>query len=465
LTISLGLARHVLGGKAEPHERMPGPAQKASFRFRLLALLVAMSATPTALAAPAAEARQAQVRDLLRDPARLSAWLAERSPDVKAARARVSQSEADVGTSRLFPNPVLDATLSNVPIGQTTPAGLGLGQTLIQQVGLSETIELGKRGPRIDAAELRERSAQSMLTSTLSERMAAARFALARVVYLSLRVSILEESLKDAQSVADLERTRFEQKALSGMDYDRLLVDLAGLRADVSRSRSDYQGALLECGAVMSAPCDPAGATDEDLAAAAPVATVAFSDEQVLRRPDLQALELAKQASERDADLARRRAIPDVTVHVGYTYDRFTISGDNANTLAFSVALPLPIMDHGQHDAARALGRAQELSQTRNAAVLTARSDLGSLVDRKAALEKNLEALERDSIPRSSGVLSAVEQAFRRGGASMTDLILARRTHIAIRVAHVDQRFELFAVRNNLRRVLGLDAGADTRQQ
>jgi cobalt-zinc-cadmium efflux system outer membrane protein len=184
----------------------------------------------------------------------------------------------------------------------------------------------------------------------------------------------------------------------------------------------------------------------------------------LVRRPDLQALDLAKQASERDADLARRRAIPDVTLRVGYTYDRFTISGDNANTLAFSLALPLPVSDRGQHDAAKALGRAQELSQTRNAALLAARSDFGSLVDRKLALEKNLASLEKDSLPRSASVLSAVEQAVRQGGSSMTDLILARRTHIAIRVAHVDQRFELFGVRNSLRRVLGLDAGEAARQ-
>jgi cobalt-zinc-cadmium efflux system outer membrane protein len=434
--------------------RTPAPPS-VGVRVALAALCIGTASLP----ARAADLPRARVHELLGDPARLSAWIAERSPDVLAARARVAQSTADVGTSRLFPNPVLDATVSNLPVGETTPAGLGLGQTLIQQVGLSETIELGKRGPRIEAAELREKSARWLLAGTLGDRAATARFALARVLYLSLRVSILEESLRDAQSVADLERTRFEQKALAGMDYDRLLVDLASLNADVSRSRSEYQGALLECGAVMSGHCDPEGAADDDLAAAAPVPKASVSEEHLPKRPDLLALDLARQASERDADLARRRAIPDLTFRIGYTYDRFVISGDNANTLALSVALPLPVADHGQHDAAKALARAQELTQTRSAALLGARSDLWSLLDKRTALETNLSALERDSIPRSSSVLSAVEQAFRRGGASMTDLILARRTHIGIRLAHIDQRFELFGVRNNLRRVLGLDAG------
>jgi outer membrane protein, heavy metal efflux system len=430
----------------------------------LFAVLQAHSLGPAAQAASPTDPGQAvrparaPVREQLRDPVRVASWLSEHSPDVKAARARVSQATADVGSSRLFPNPVLDATLSNVAIGETTPAGLGLGQTLIQQIGLSETIEIGKRGPRIDAAELREKSARSLLASSFGERIAAARFAMARLLYLSLRGAILEESFEGARSVAELERTRFEQKALAGMDYDRLLLDLSSLRADVARSRAEQNGALAECGAVLGAPCDPDGGSDEDLAAAAPVPMSAVSDERLSRRPDMQALDLARQASERDADLARRRAIPDVTLRLAYTYDRFVISGDNANTIGVNVALPLPIMDHGQHDAARAIARAEELSQAKNAAMLGARSDFGSLLDRKAVLEKNLETLERDSLPRSTSVVSALQQAFDHGGASMTDLILARRTHIALRLAHVDQRFELFGVRNNLRRVLALDA-------
>jgi len=53
-----------------------------------------------------------------------------------------------------------------------------------------------------------------------------------------------------------------------------------------------------------------------------------------------------------------------------------------------------------------------------------------------------------------------VEQAFHQGGASMTDFLLARRTHIALSLTRLDQRFELFAVKNELHRVLGLAAPA-----
>jgi cobalt-zinc-cadmium efflux system outer membrane protein len=175
----------------------------------------------------------------------------------------------------------------------------------------------------------------------------------------------------------------------------------------------------------------------------------------------LQALEAESQAAERDASLARSRAIPDVTFRLGYTHDRFVVSGDNRNTLTFGVALPLPLFDHGQHDSSKALSRATELRETRASMLLQARADLSSLLARRASLEKVLQKLEQESLPRSSSVLQSTQIAFDHGGVSLTDLLLARRTNIAIQLTLLDERFELFGIRNDLVRVLALEGTSE----
>jgi len=147
-----------------------------------------------------------------------------------------------------------------------------------------------------------------------------------------------------------------------------------------------------------------------------------------------------------------------VTLRVGYTHDRFVASGDNRNTLMFGVALPLPVFDRGQHDSAKALSRAEELRATRLSMLLQARADLSGLLTRKATLEKVLTAIEHESLPRSSSVLQSTQTAFDHGGVSLTDLLLARRTHIALQLTMLDERFELFGIRNELDRVLALGA-------
>jgi outer membrane protein, heavy metal efflux system len=430
---------------------------RASLGFAL-ALLAPLKAH--ALGVPGDEGAApggAPAHRLLRDSNSLSAWLSEHSPDVRAAKARARQAQADARGARLFQNPILDASVGNVPLTTTTPPGLGFSGSANYGVGLSQTFELGKRGPRGSAADLRERAAGLETISTLSERIAAARDALGRAVHLGLRVGILAESLADAENAATIERTRLEQKALSGMDYDRLLLDLAALRADFARDQAEYEAARADCAAALAAECDLTGASEDDLSLVAP-ADAGHAEDQLAGRPDVRSLGLQAAAAEHDATLASNKAIPDVTLRVGYIHDRFP--GDNLNTLAFSLALPLPVFDQGQYESAKAKEHAVELGAEKQALLEDARADLRGLLSRKAALEKNIEVLEHDTLPRSSGVLTSAERAFHEGGASLTDLLLARRNHIALSLTRLDQRFELFQTQNELYRVLGLNPAA-----
>ncbi len=146
----------------------------------------------------------AMVRDLLRDDAGLAGWVRTRSPTIAASSARVAQAEADVGTSRLIPNPMVDFTVSDITIGRTNPAGLSYSDTSIYGVGLTEMVELGKRGPRIEAAELRLNATKKSAVTTLAERVAEARLALGRVVYLKAKQDVISEELRSATAVSEL---------------------------------------------------------------------------------------------------------------------------------------------------------------------------------------------------------------------------------------------------------------------
>jgi outer membrane protein TolC len=65
--------------------------------------------------------------------------------------------------------------------------------------------------------------------------------------------------------------------------------------------------------------------------------------------------------------------------------------------------------------------------------------------------------LEGDTLPRANGVLEAEERGLIEGQLDITDLLLARREAIALRLQALDLHFELFSIRNDLRQALGLD--------
>jgi cobalt-zinc-cadmium efflux system outer membrane protein len=231
------------------------------------------------------------------------------------------------------------------------------------------------------------------------------------------------------------------------------------LESEVEETRAEYEASLSSCQAVLFAPCDDAGADLSSLAAAVVLPEgVSGSEPPLAERPDLRALASSEESARQDAVLARRRAIPDPTLAVGYTRDKLTISGDQPRTLSFSVSLPVPLFDRGQHDARKAERRAAEIEDSATALRERARTGIAALLQRKATLERTLDTLLAQALPRSKGVLDSTVAAFGQGELSMTDLLLARRTHNDLALKVMDLQFDVFSTRNELRRALGLDA-------
>jgi cobalt-zinc-cadmium efflux system outer membrane protein len=289
--------------------------------------------------------------------------------------------------------------------------------------------------------------------------MGRARLALGRVAYLKSRLAALEDSLADSSRMLELQRVRFDHGDLSGNDYDRLLVDSVVLESEVAQSRADYEASLETCGAVLLARCDADGANLESLDSSAGLPALDQGwDDRLSMRPDLRALELLERSAREDVTAARRRAIPDPSLNLGYNRDRLVISGDQPRTLSLGVSLALPLFDHGQADAARAERRAEELRQTGVSVRARARADAAGSLDRLRAVERGVAGLKASALPRSRSVLDSTLTAVGQGELSMTDLLLARRTHTELVLKVMQLQFDAFSIRNDLRRALGLDA-------
>ena len=404
-------------------------------------------------------ASSVSVDALLRDPEQLAGWLRDHSRDVMAAAARLGQARADLARSRLLPNPSLDSNLSDVTVGETNPPGLTFGDTAILGVTVSQTVEIGKRGPRIRAARLRLDAGAESYRDAWSDAIGRARLALGRVVQLRSRQAALEENLADARRVLDLQRSRLDQGDISGTDYDRLFVDTRVLGAEVAQNGAEYRGAVAACAAALFAACDAEGADLSALDSATELASIDPAWEAALAlRPDLREMEFEERAARQDAVLAARGAIPDPSLNLGYVRDKLTISGDQPRTLVFGISVPLPIFARGQHDAERARLRADELKQTAAAALARARADVVALLEGRTTLARTLADLRDQALPRSKSVLDSTLAAVNQGELSTTDLLLARRTHTELVLKVMDLQFAAFSAGNDLRQSLGLDA-------
>ena len=122
------------------------------------------------------------------------------------------------------------------------------------------------------------------------------------------------------------------------------------------------------------------------------------------------------------------------------------------------MSLPIPAFDRGQHDSARAEARASEMELSAQALAARVRAQVASLIEERASLEAALHRLREDAVPRSASILDATVGAVIHGELSMTDLLLARRTHTELRLKALELQWSAFGVGNGLRTALGLDA-------
>src|SRR5450432_67619 len=274
----------------------------------------AAPAPATPPASPSATAPAAPIATLLADPGALVAWLKRMNPDVRAAVSRVGQADAQVGASRAWQNPTLDLGVNNIAIGRLNRSSPPptRADTLSYSVGVSQTFELGKRGPRVQAAKLRRDATSEEYRSTLLGLVSDARAAMTRVAYLGSRQHILEDGLTSAQSMADLTKIRLDRGDVSGVDHARLLLDVERVQRDVADNQSDLEDALADCEALLFAPCRADAATlDSAEKSAAGQFAANNLDAVIAGRPDLRALRLEQRAAVAEGTMFRRNAIPD----------------------------------------------------------------------------------------------------------------------------------------------------------
>jgi outer membrane protein TolC len=247
-----------------------------------------------------AQPAQAAEGSLLLDPAALMRRLARRSPAIAAARARVEQARSALGQSQLHPDPTLDAGAGGA-VGTRNPSDLGWSDTTNWNLGLQETFEIGKRRPRIAAANLRLEEEELRLEDLAGDQARSARAALAREAYLRARLALMEESLAAARQTLEVERGRLQNGDMSSNDFDRLTLDTTLLELDQPRTRSEHESAQADVRALLGQDCPLEQDGAAALSASVPAPETTDLDALLLARADHRALELERRAANEDA--------------------------------------------------------------------------------------------------------------------------------------------------------------------
>jgi len=375
---------------------------------------------------------------------------------VVAARALLRQADADL-------LPQVGATGSAQRATIDPGQGAAPGQALtVGRVGLSASWEpdfFGKLSKTRNAASLDAQSSTALLQSTrlvVQSDVAQAYFQLRQ---LDAEREIVRQTLAAYGDTLRLTQRRYQAGDVAELDLARMQAEVA---ATTSQALAlDRERALREHALAVLLGEMPSGfaLAPTDWAGALPVVPAGVPGSVLTRRPDVAAAQLALQAAQARAGVARLAWFPDVSLTTNGGYASTDI-GDlfKWSTRAWGVGalLSLPVFDGGrraagvqsanaQWDIAAASYREQVLGAFRD--VEDQLASLRLLADQAGAQKQAVDASTRAT------VLS--DTRYRNGLVSQLDLLDARRSELANRRVAVQVRGAQYQATVGLIRALG----------
>ncbi|HXZ85869.1 MAG TPA: TolC family protein [Myxococcota bacterium] len=363
--------------------------------------------------------------------------------DLLAADAAVQAAAGDTTIASAFPNPAVSGggghTFHYDPkrcVSSGCSATLWAGS--VSDQGLLADLVIGKRRLRAEVAEQALAAARLERKDALRTLRALVEQAWVETVVAGALVRTAEEAARASGQTADLVNLRWHAGDVSEADAARadtakLELDQAvdAARQQLAQSKASLAFLLgdrsgnpsFEVEAQLPAcvaPADLRDATAEDLVARARA-----------QRQDLAAADATLASASAGVALAERSRIPDVALIGSYSEEGTGNEALGPPTASLALSFPIPVFYQGagEVEKARANFDAQRIARARLDAQLAA--DVASSFAAWQSAQSRVARMESTTLARAKRALDLIDYQYRRGAASLLELLDAQRTFVS----------------------------------
>jgi cobalt-zinc-cadmium efflux system outer membrane protein len=383
------------------------------------------------------------------------------SPALAEARAAEDAARADVRQAGLAPNPTLSVGASNFPL-ETNPTwgnGAGIRNNVVGSVELDQPLELGgKRSRRVAVAKGALAGASLSRADTLRTARAELRLAFWGAVRARERRVLAETVRARSAETLRIMRARLASQDISALDLDKIELEAAQQENELADAVANERAATAELLRRVGPGAPGDVEVSGDLGSPAPAldpARLAARAREL--RPDLAAARRAVETSRAAVSLAEAQAVPDLTVGVGYTRSKALMSGDNPQSLAVTVSVPLPLFSRNQGEIQKARVELRRTEDAARAVEAGVARDVAAAHARYAAAAEKVARYDGGALARAERALAVAEKTYRSGDRSLLEFLEAERTFIAVRSDYLDTMYELRAARLELEQAVGAE--------
>ncbi len=371
------------------------------------------------------------------------------NPDLRALRLEEGVASAQLQKTRLLliANPTVETNVVRKGTGgdverKFTDYGLALSQEL--EIA-------GQRGLRIDVAE--KESQRVSLEISDKERIitSEARNAFARALASKRRVELKKEAVRLKEELLEFTRIKLKAGDVSGLEVNIAELELGKARVELLSAEREYKESVLNLQEIMGAKPDVNFKIEGEILSD----VIGLRDKEGLKesafasRPDLKASQIEEEKTRSAIYLAKREAIPNITVSAFYQKDELR----NTGGLTFSI--PLPLVDRKQAE--------KKIAKIRSEQATIRYPNLKRIIEKEieegyanlVSSYKEVELYKKEMLNKATQNLDLLNLAFKEGKVSFYDVRLAQKDALEIQFAYVDALLRAQTSINTMKRITG----------
>ncbi len=354
-----------------------------------------------------------------------------------AAAAGVDAATAQKIVARQFPNPTVSQYTSLINVDNhpsSTSDGNGVWDRSYDTIfAINQLFEIGgKRRSRKASAQAGFEGAKAQLFDarrTLDVAVAKAYVAAAQA---EEDVRVLLQSAGTLREEARIAAVRLRAGEISSSDKSQIEIaaEQFELNAQSANAAAAQARIALEVLLGVSHPTGDCQLSDR-LETLCVATTPVNTNSAGTWRPDVIAADAALRKAEADLRLQKANRIPDPTVLAQFEHQ----PPDNPNSVGFGVSFPVPLWNRNRGNILAAEAAREQARLAFEKAQAEAVADIAVS---RLAYEDAVKRWRsyRDSIqPKSEQVRQTMAYAYKKGGASLLDLLVAERNDNDIRLA------------------------------
>lgn len=344
----------------------------------------------------------------------------EHSPLLSGSQARISAAQARLKSARALASPTL--ALAHA-FGKNTG---GFDEDVI----LSQTLEIGKRGSRVAGARAERNAAEAERSATGTELAFDVQSAYFEALRADVERDLAADVLKTAQTFSQAAQTQFEAGDAPRSNVVRAGIETSRAEQALDAAQSERANRYATLRSLTALPDATPLILTDTLAFTPATYDLNILHELALNsRADLQAARLLRQARQSAVSNARAQNRPDVFIEARRAAIVPYRDTPNGQSLRFGLTLPVFDLGRNKSSVREAQAAVQEQQASLDETTRTAHLEVQTALQTFQAVQKAVQSFDAGRLARSRELLDMAQIGYERGATSYLELLDAQQVY------------------------------------